>query len=111
MKIKILKKIRKRFDWYINSEGWPIVLDMVFERPTVFTPNKQDSIKDQIEKYALNAELYLEPKEFAWLLAKEYMINNSGFSYQKIINRYKFRHGLKRLKKGKNFSLKTSPGI
>ena len=105
MKTKLLKKMRKRFDWYINQEGWPIILDSHNEDAIVLSPHKQNDIKDQVEKHAQDADLYLEPKAYAWLLAKKYMIDKSGVQYQKIISRYKFRQGRNRAKLGKNFSL------
>ena len=80
MKVKLLKKIRKRFDWYIRkSDQVPIVLDLKEKTHYIFT----DDLLVTLTKYE-NAELMrksieISIDEYRWRLAKDFMYKKFGY--------------------------------
>jgi hypothetical protein len=36
MNIKLLKKIRKRYDWYFTEDKYPVLIDHVYKKVTTF---------------------------------------------------------------------------
>lgn len=36
MKVKLLKKLRKRYNWYFNKDKFPILIDHLREKATVY---------------------------------------------------------------------------
>ena len=36
MKTKLLRKIRKRYQWYFNKDGYPVLLDMMEETAKLY---------------------------------------------------------------------------
>lgn len=83
MKTKLLKKIRKRFIWYINSEGFPVIIDKKeksFGTINLTSLKKyynytDDSWKDEIE---------IDIKEWAWRNLKQRMLKPFGFNITQI---------------------------
>lgn len=83
MKVKLLKKIRKRFDWYINSSGSPILIDKV-KRTSSLIDYKSILIHiNKNEDYLKTIEVDLKEWEWRWL--KISMIEEFGYNYNNII--------------------------
>ena len=36
MKVKVLKKLRKRYDWYFNTDGFPVLIDHIKKTVTLY---------------------------------------------------------------------------
>jgi len=70
MKTKLLRKIRKRFGYYFNKNGWPVLVD--HKRETVFIINADEVLRHSdcktTEEYALRNEVPMEL--YAWRLLK-----------------------------------------
>ena len=99
MKVKLLKKIRKRFDWYINSKGFPILIDK----------RKKDSLildLDEVKNYYRVDDDFIEKKlqvsveEWSWRCLKNRILKPFGFSFGNI----NYTKAVRRSKINKNWS-------
>jgi hypothetical protein len=70
MKTKLLRKIRKRFGYYFNKNGWPVLVD--HKREVVFVIGVDEILRTTncktIEDYKLKNEAPMEL--YAWRLLK-----------------------------------------
>ena len=97
MKAKLLKRIRKRFDYYFNKDGEPILIDlskkeyilinMVFYRQY----GNFNSIEDARKSITLSNE-----KEVLWRLLKDTMLRPFGYKYGNLRFNYARRRGIYR---------------
>lgn len=61
MKTKLLKRLHKRYDWYFNNEGYPVLIDKWFKNVKAYTEEyclgrkivDKEKIKCGMEEYAL----------------------------------------------------------
>jgi hypothetical protein len=95
MKVKLLKKIRKRFDWYLRkTDKVPVVLDLrektlyMFTNETIVVTGKY---KDE-ESMLKSIEIPME--EFRWRMAKDFMYKNFGYKIADALFREAIRYGV-----------------
>lgn len=94
MKTKLLKKIRKRFDWYINIDGFPILIDHKEKTVKIIDTNAA------ILYWRLNSNYVPEvsEQEWTWRNMKQRMYKTFGFSMERVWYN-KFTRASKRRKK------------
>ena len=78
MKTKLLKKIRKSFNWYINPSGFPVLINHLNRTVTLinvaelkrYYDYKDDSYKESVE---------VTMQEWAWRNLKQRMYKKFGY--------------------------------
>jgi hypothetical protein len=73
VKTKLLRKLRKRFGYYFNIHGWPVLVDHTLQK--VFIIN-QDDVMDhaQVKNMAEYMErIEVDMKTYSWRLLKTHM--------------------------------------
>lgn len=79
MKTKLLRKIRKRFDWYINSKGFPVLLDKAKKSVVVIdVPYLKDFFDMSDKDVTEQVEVRLE--EWAWRNLKNKILQPFGYN-------------------------------
>jgi hypothetical protein len=84
MKIKLLKKIRKRYDWYFNKEKYPVliihntkeVIPIDFEYCTYFMNYTLEDVKQKVK---------IDYTEWALRLMKVRILKNYGITYNNLL--------------------------
>ena len=99
MKAKLLKKIRKRFNWYINKEGFPVLIDHLKKEAEIINVEfcKQHY---NYQQHDIEALIEVPLREWAWRTIKDIMLKQFGYKY---INHW-YNLATKREKRGKNKS-------
>lgn len=102
MKVKLLKKIRKRFDWYIDKNGVPILIDKKKKISTRINVNwckeyLNYTDKDVAEKINVSME------EWCWRWLKTRMLQPFGYNWAEIRDKQIFNRTIRFAKKRKNW--------
>jgi hypothetical protein len=95
MKVKLLKKLRKRYNWYFNNDGFPVLIDHYNKNVTIYdleylTYKLKYTIQD------LEAKVKVSHTEWALRWLKTDILKDYGWSvhksfYKKANKRYKLR--------------------
>lgn len=103
MKVKLLKKIRKRFTYYWNSKGFPVLVDHYKQQTTVFDV---DYCKE-IHKYSdedVATKLEIPVEEWAMRHMKSYVGKYYGKNF---MDHLRYRTSVKR-SRIKNWKLENA---
>jgi hypothetical protein len=98
MKTKLLRKVRKRYGWYLNKSGFPVLLDHSKKEVSIIdldfykTYFKYESIQD------VRDSIQVSEQEVCWRLLLTIMLETYGFSYS---SRW-YRIAVNKSKKHKN---------
>jgi hypothetical protein len=84
MNIKLLKKIRKRYDWYFNKEKYPVlichntkeVISIDFEYCTYISNYTLEDVKQKVK---------IDYTEWALRLMKVRILKNYGITYNNLL--------------------------
>jgi hypothetical protein len=94
MKVKLLKKIRKRFDYYIRgSDGVPIVLDKQTKEVTIFIIDTLVDLSSHKDEEALLKSLEVSLDLYRWRTAKGFMYKSFGYTISRLMYREAYRNG------------------
>jgi len=80
MKTKLLKKIRKRFNWYFNVNGFPVLIDHYYKKVTVYDLE----FCMNYNKYSLEdveAKVKCSHNEWALRHMKQKVFNSIGYNH------------------------------
>jgi hypothetical protein len=93
MKIKLLKKIRKRFGYYFRkSDGYPVLVDYKKRKHTIFSQKYLPELNGYSSGKEMMKHIEIDLEEYAWRCMKERMLKPFGFSYGDVVfNRLKRR--------------------
>lgn len=101
MQVKLLKKVRKRYNWYLNSNGFPVLMDHRKKEVTVIdleyyrTYFKYETIQEVKEA------IQVPEQTVCWRLLLTIMLKDFGYT---IGNRW-YRIAMNKSKRHKNYSL------
>lgn len=80
MKVKLLKKIRKRFDWYLRkADKVPIVLDLKEKSHYIFTDETLVVTGKYKDEESMWKSMEIPIEEFRWRMAKDFMYRKFGY--------------------------------
>lgn len=93
MKTKLLKKIRKRYNWYFNKEGFPILIDNYRLEATIIDLN-YCMIFHNIKAHELDSLIRCSHQEWALRTLKIKILSNYGYTlngaiYKKALKKYR----------------------
>ena len=93
MKVKLLKKIRKRFGYYFRkSDGYPVLVDYKQRKHAIFSPKYLPELNGYSSEEEMMKKVEIDLKEYAWRCMKERMLKPFGLRYEDLVfNRLK-RH-------------------
>ena len=100
MKVKLLKKVRKKYNWYLNSEGFPVLMDYRKKEVSVIDLDyykryfKYDSIQE------VKDSIQVPEKVVCWRLLLTIMLKDFGYT---IGNRW-YKIAINKSKRHKNYS-------
>jgi len=82
MKVKLLKKLRKRYNWYFNDDGFPVLIDHYNKNITIYdleylTHKLKYTIQD------LEAKVKVSHTEWALRWLKTDILKDYGWSVHK----------------------------
>lgn len=82
MKVKLLKKVRKKYGWYFNSDNDPVVLNHKTKRLQVY--NLAYCMADSgYDDKKLKARVKIDYKVWALRIAKRDILSEFGYSLEK----------------------------
>lgn len=105
MNIKLLKKIRKRWDWYINTNEYPVLIDHLKKTANVIDIEYALNWKDC--KTLEEVHLEVSPQEWCWRIMKDTMLKPYNLGY----NSWIYKTAVRRSKvknRNKNAKLTTN---
>jgi hypothetical protein len=90
MKVKLMKKIRKRFSWFISSNGKFILIDHKLKMTIVYDEEHACKISG-ISKAEIPDKVQCEVEEWIWRLFKEHMTKPFGYNFNDVLYRQTYR--------------------
>jgi len=102
MKTKLLKKIRKRFDWYITPGGNYVIIDKKLEKTHLLDLKKALNYADFKKE-----DLGVSEDTFIWRITKEIMTIPFGYKFEDIF----FKRSVQKFNKTKAGGFKKSKSI
>lgn len=90
MKVKLLKKLRKRYEWYFKEDGFPVLLDHYEKKATLYDLEYMR----HLYKYSLeDVEKNVEVPHQVWALRRLKMdiMGEYGYSMDSCIYKYALR--------------------
>jgi hypothetical protein len=90
MKVKLLKKVRKEFGWYINGNGYPVLIKYKLQRVILF--NLDYCLRETGYKNLEEANLEVDPQTWAWRLLKYRILHKYGWT----LDRHWYKHALRK---------------
>jgi hypothetical protein len=100
MKVKLLKKIRKRFDWYIRElDGIPILLDLKSNRVIVFDNELLLTLynatrKVSCEEVTMLDKLKIPLEKHRWQQFRNYIFTPFGYDLEALLFKEAKRYGI-----------------
>ena len=94
MKVKLLKKLRKRYNWYFNKDNFPVLIDHKEETVDIYD---LESIMNRVN-YSLEdveAKVKVSHPEWALRFLKKDILGSFGWSLDKI----RYKHSYKKYKR------------
>jgi hypothetical protein len=85
MKIKLLKKLKKRYSWYFNKTKYPVLIDHLLKKAIVYDLEyclEKDNFKIE--------ELKCEHTEYALRILKKDILTKYGWNYGERVNRFSY---------------------
>lgn len=91
MKVKLLKKVRKKYNWYISEKGFPVLINHYKKDVTIvnleWCCNKVNYKIEDVPKL-----ITVSPEEWTWRWLKQLMLAEYGWSmggvlYKKLRNK------------------------
>jgi len=82
MKVKLLKKLRKRYNWYFNKDNFPVLIDHHYKNVTIYDLEYCMGVV----KYTLQdveAKVKVSHTEWALRFLKSDILKDYGWSTQK----------------------------
>lgn len=97
MKTRLLKKIRKRFSWYLNSQKRPVLIDKYSEKVKTYSDIDISILTDSktFSEFIKESEQIKNKK--AWNYFMSDMLSDYGYS--KKVKNWRFRTAISNLKK------------
>ena len=98
MKVKLLKKIRKKYNWYFNKEGFPVLINHDKQTATVYNLELACLITNtKIEEVAIKIEV--APTIWCLRLMKRDILGIYGYSFDKSVYKIAIRNYKRKLTK------------
>lgn len=101
MKVKLLRKVRKRFEWYFNRSGYPILIDKKRKHATVYDLDyclRRSGYKEE----QLPLKVTIKHAEWALRYMKADALYPFGITWDKIF----YHNAMKNLNRLKTFTYK-----
>jgi hypothetical protein len=97
MKVKLLKKLRKRYNWYFNNDNFPVLIDHHYKKVTIYD---LEYCMNMVKYTLQDVEIKVKVSHDEWALRhlKTDILGKYGWSTQKSIYR-KANRNYKRLTK------------
>lgn len=86
MKVKLLKTIRKKYSWYFNKEKYPVLINHVLKKATVY--NKEYCIQKTNSKIE---DVKCEHTEWALRIFKKDILFQYGWYFTDRINKVDYK--------------------
>ena len=97
MKVKLLKNLRKRYEWYFNTDGYPILLDHLTQRVTIYDIEYLCQRRNyRVEDLPTIVKCPLT--EWAWRFVKFDILSYYGWSFDHV----QYKKALRKLNRKKN---------
>jgi hypothetical protein len=99
MKVKLLKKIRKRYSWIFNKKGYPVIIDKYTKSSWRY--DYEYCLRTFAENDEFKLSLEISKQEWCLRMLKRNFFSQYGYSLDKVFYKYRLRQINKIYKNGK----------
>jgi hypothetical protein len=90
MKVKLLKKIRKRFSYYFRKDGTLVLVDHHKKRPIIYDLANVLAMRNMTPE-DFTKQVHIPEQQWLWRMLKDDMLKPFGYTYLDIMYRYGVR--------------------